>query len=227
MSVSTVLDIVKKLVPNTSDTVPWYGKLGEGITDEKVQALVNAGYGYAIQGGSITTPITGAGAYVSTTPDMDILVPTNKAFIPLVVNVGYESIGTSLLLEVIVLAGLGGTFGTGGTVVTPTNMNTAFGDESGLSARSPVTTAVLMTQRLTDISHDQETLAITKTAGSATVAAFDRNKYVYRAKDEGVYHILQAGNNLQARLNVWGASQGPTLFITVKGLCVPVAWVNA
>ena len=226
MSVETVLKIVRKIVPNITDDIPWYGKLGEGITEEKIQALVNAGYGYVIQGGSLTTPITGAGAYVSTTPDMDILVPTNKAFIPLVVNVGYEIIGTSLLLEVIVLAGVGGTQGAT-TAVTPTNMNTAIGNESGLICRSPSTGAVLPTERLTDISHDQETLAITKTAGSATVAAFDRNKYIYRAKDEGVYHVLQAGNNLQARLNVWGASQGPTLFITVKGLSVPVAWVNA
>ena len=60
-----------------------------------------------------------------------------------------------------------------------------------------------------------------------TVAAFDRNKYVYRARDEGVYHILRAGNNLQARLNIWGASQGPTLFITVKGLSIPVEWASA
>lgn|SRR3990167_3029214 len=224
---NTMLEVLKSLLPPTlGDKVPWYGKLGNGISEDKVQALVNAGYGYSIQGGSRTTPITGAGAYVATTPDMDILVPAEKAFIPLVVSVGYEIVGTSLLLEVIVTAGLGGTQGAT-TVVTPTNLNTGKPDESGLICRSPSTGAVLMTDRLTDLSHDQETLAITKTAGSATVAAFDRNKYVYRARDEGVYHILKAGNNLQARLNVWGASQGPTLFITVKGLCVPVEWTNS
>ena len=226
MSVETVLKIVRKIVPNITDDIPWYGKLGEGITEEKIQALVNAGYGYVIQGGSLTTPITGAGAYVSTTPDMDILVPTNKAFIPLVISVGFEIIGTSLLLEVIAAMGLGGTQGAA-TSVTPLNMDSSKGDESGLICRSPSTGAVLMTQRVQDIFHEQETLAITKTAGSATAAAFDRNKYVYRAKDEGVYHILKAGNNLQARLNVWGAAQGPTLFITVKGLSVPVEWASA
>lgn len=221
-----ILKILRKIVPNHEGDIPWYGRLGEGITDEKVQALINAGYGYQIQGGEITTPITGAGAYIATTPDMDILVPTDKAFIPLVINVGYETIGTSLLLEVISLAGLGGAQG-GATVVLPKNLDTSRSDSSGLICRSPSTGATLMTKNVTDISHDQETLAITKSAGSATVAAFDRNKYVYRAKDEGFYHILKAGLGLQARLNVWGAAQGPTLFITVKALCVPVEWTQA
>lgn len=219
-------EISRRLTPTQEGDVPWYGKLGAGISEDKIQALINAGFGYVIQGGSLTTPITGNGAYVSTTPDMDILVPTDKAFIPLVVNVGYETIGTSLLLEVIVLAGLGGSQGAA-TAVTPVNMDTSRGNTSGLTCRSPSTGAVLPTTNLQDISHDQETLAITKTAGSATVAAFDRNKYIYRAKDEGMYHILKAGFNLQARLNIWAAAQAPTVFITVKGLCVPVEWTNA
>ena len=83
------LDILRRHVPAPDGEVPWYGKLGQGITEDKLQALVNAGYGYAIHGGTRTTPITGAGAYVATTPDMDILVPAEKAFIPLVINVGY------------------------------------------------------------------------------------------------------------------------------------------
>lgn len=217
--------IEQRLTPVLDGERPWYTKLGEGITEGKIQALVNAGYGYNIQGGSLTTPITGAGAYVATTPDMDILVPSDKAFIPLVVTVGYETIGTSLLLEVIIAAGLGGSQGAA-TAVTPVNMNTGYSNTSGLTCRSPSTGAVLMTSGLFDISHDQETLAITKTAGSATVAAFDRNKYVYRAKDEGVYHVLKSAQNLSARLNVWAASQAPTVFIIVKGVCVPVEWTN-
>ncbi len=220
-----LITVLKRLLPSRRDDRPWYGMLGEGVTEEKIQALVNAGFGYVIQGGSITTPITGNGAYVATTPDMDILVPTDKAFIPLVINVGYELVGTSLLLEVIALAGLGGSQGAA-TAVTPTNMDTSKANSSGLICRSPSTGAVLPTQNVTDLFHEQETLAITKTAGSATVAAFDRNKYVYRAKDEGVYHILKGANGLNARLNIWGAAQGPTLFITVKGLCVPEEWTR-
>lgn len=220
------LNVLKRILPSRTDDRPWYGRLGEGVTDTKVQALINAGYGYVLAGGTATTPITGAGAYVSTTPDMDILVPTAKAFIPLVVSVEYETIGTSLLLEVIVQAGLGGTFATGGTAITPVNMDSSRGNESGLSCQSPASSAVLPTTRVTEIFHATETLAITKTAGSATVAAFDRNTYVYRAREEGCYHIIKGAEGLFARMNVWGASQGPTLFILVKGLCVPEEWTR-
>ena len=205
------------------DVEYWHNRVAAGVTDELVAALVRAGYGYVINGGSATTPITGAGAYVSTTPDMDILVPSNKAFIPLVITVGYETIGTSLLLEVIMRAGLGGAQGTT-TVVTPVNMDTGRSNDSGLTCFSPSSSATLMTQNLQDLFHDQQTLAITKTAGSATVSATDPSKFVYRAKDEGVYHILRAGNGLNARLNVWMASNGPTGFIICKGLSLPVEW---
>ena len=133
--------ILKRFVPSFMDNVPWYGRLGEGINESKVQALINAGYGYVLVGGVQSTPITGAGAYVSTTPDMDIKVPDDKALIPLTIRVQYETIGTASPLEPIATVGLGGTFATGGTAITPKNMDTSKGNGSGLLCQSPASSA--------------------------------------------------------------------------------------
>lgn len=229
-----VQTVIKRLVPDLGDNRPWYGKLGAGITEDKVQALINAGYGVIINGGIQSTPITGAGVYVSTTPDMDILVPTDKAFIPLVIDVVYEAVGLTGIQEVFALAGLGGTFATAGTLLVANdsgqgirNMDMSRTDQSGLTVRSPASSAVLPTQRFGEIWRASKQQGITKTAESATVSSFDLAKFTYSAKLEGVYHVLKAGLNLQARLNIWMGGQAPTGFIMVKGLSVPVEWTNA
>lgn len=204
----------------------WQTRLGAGINDELVNALVKAGYGYIIQGGSATTPITGAGVYVNTTPDMDILVPSSKAFIPLYICVKYETVGTNGIQEVIATAGTGGTQGAA-TAVTPVNLNTAFGNESGLTARSPSTGATLMSAKTHDIWTSGVPVGVTKTTASATASVLDdSSRFEYNARSEGVYHILQASDSLNARLNIWMGGQAPTGFIIVKGLVVPVSFVN-
>ncbi len=203
----------------------WQNRLGAGLTQELVQALVQAGYGYQIQAGSASTPIASAGAYVATTPDLDILVPADKAFIPLLVACQYETIGTVAVVEMLVAAGIGGAQGTG-TATTPTNMDTSLGNNSGLTCLGHTSTATLMTVGLTEIWRDGQTVGITKTTGNATGTIADPTRFVYRAKDEGFYHIVRGNASGNARLNVWTCAQAPNTFIIVKGLVVPVAFLG-
>lgn len=222
------LEVLNSLFPILGGGIPWYGKLGEGITDEKVQALINAGYGYVLVGGVQSSPITGAGAYVSTTPDMDIKVPDDKAFIPLSILVQYETIGTASPLECFATMGLGGTFATGGTAIIPKNMDVSRGNGSGLLCQSPASSAVLPTDNLTDIWRNGVPNVSVKT-DSGTVSVKDHPfHFKYNAKDEGFYHILKGqGGTLFARLNVWAAHQAATAFIIVKGLSIPKEFTTA
>lgn len=222
------LEVLKKFIPGLHDNVPWYGRLGEGITDTKVQALINAGYGYLLVGGVQSTPITGAGAYVTTTPDMDILVPDDKVFILLSILVQYETIGTVSPLECFATAGLGGTFATGGTAITPKNMDISKGDSSGLKCQSPASSAVLPTDNLGDIwRHGVPNVSVKTDSGTVSVKDHPF-QFKYSAREEGCYHILKGkGGTLFARLNIWAAHQAATAFIIVKGLSVPKEWASA
>ena len=221
------IEVLKRFIPGLGDNIPWYGRLGEGITEEKVQALINAGYGYIFNGGVQTTPITGAGAYVSTTPDMDLLIPDDKAFIPLSVLVQCETIGTVSPLEVLVSAGLGGTFATGGTKIDPRNMDTSRGDSSGMSCQSPASSAVLPTKNFGEIWRGGVPGVSVKT-DSGTVSVKDHPfQFKYSAKEEGVYHVLKGqGGTLFARMNIWVAHQAMTCFIITKGVCIPKEWAS-
>lgn len=230
MSVETVIEALRSRIPFLNADRPWYTKLGAGVTEEKLQALINAGYGVVINGGVQSTPITGAGVYVSTTPDMDIQVDADKAFIPLVIDVVYEAVGLTGIQEVFATAGLGGTFATGGTALTYgdgiRNLNSGYAAQTGLTVRSPASVAVLPTERFGEIWRASVPQGITKTAQSATVSSNDQAKFTYRAKEEGIYHTLRAGNNLRARMNIWMGGQAPTGFIMVKGVLVPVGWTE-
>ena len=220
------LSILRSILPSLVGAVPWYGKLGEGITEEKIQALINAGYGYVLNGGVQSTPITGAGAYVSTTPDMDIQVAEDRAFILLSILVQAETIGTVSPLEVIALVGTGGTFATGGTAILAKNMDTSKGNSSGLLCQSPASSAVLPTGGAHDIWRAGVPNVSVKT-DSGTVSVKDHPfQFKYSAKEEGVYHILKSGVAGQARLNIWVAHQAMTAFIIVKGVSVPKEWTS-
>jgi len=222
------LTIVRRFLPEALGGIPWYGRLGEGVNEAKIQALINAGFGYLFVGGVQSTPITGAGAYVSTTPDMDILVPDDKAFIPLSILVQYETIGTVSPLECFATAGLGGTFATGGTAITPKNMDISKGNSSGMSCQSPASAAVLPTMNLGDIWRAGVPGVSVKT-DSGTVSVKDHPfQFKYSAREEGIYHILKSqGGTLFARLNIWAAHQAATVFIIVKGVCVPKDWASS
>ena len=221
------LEIGRRFLPEALGGIPWYGRLGEGINESKVQALINAGFGYVLVGGVQSTPITGAGAYVSTTPDMDIKVADDKAFIPLIILVQLETIGTVSPLECFATAGLGGTFATGGTKIDPKNMDTSKSDGSGLLCQSPASSAVLPTVNLTDIwRHGVPNVSVKTDSGTVSVKDHPF-QFKYSAREEGIYHILKGqGGTLFARLNIWAAHQAATAFIIVKGLSVPKGWVS-
>src|SRR3990167_8932860 len=72
---------------------------------------------FTINAGTGTAPITSAGAYVNTTPDVDISNPAGQMCIPIAVNIGVEAYGTTLLFESVCAVGVGG-------VITPTSAET-------------------------------------------------------------------------------------------------------
>ena len=114
------------------------------------------------------------------------------------------------------------------TAVTPVNMDTSKSNSSGLLCQSPASSAVLMTDNLTDIWRDGVPNVSVKT-DSGTVSVKDHPfRYLYSAREEGAYHIVKGqGGTLFARLNVWAAHQAATAFIIVKVLSVPKEWASA
>src|SRR3990167_6397945 len=107
------------------------------------QKMFSEGRVLVVHGGTLSSPITGAGVYASTTPDLDVLIPAGVLAVPLSLVVNYETVGTSGIQECFAIAGVGGTFATGGTAVVPVNGRLDLSNTFGVKAQSPASSAVL------------------------------------------------------------------------------------
>lgn len=218
-----------RLIGATSSTgfVPWKGMLdGTAYTADWLARQSAAGKMFTYHSGTGTAPNTFAGAYVNTTPDLDLSVPAGVLCIPIALTVQFETYGTSLLAEVIAAAGVGGVIApTSATAAAGKNHRLDLGDTSGLTCVTDGTGATYMTSNVVEFFRDGAQFAISKTSASATVSSQDQVKFTWRALETGNWVHMYAPNSI-TRLNIHAASQGGTGFITLT-VIVPDLTANS
>ncbi len=161
--------------------------------------------------GTATTPITfGAGGLDTTEFDLHVAVPSGAVIIPLELMVSFDTVGTALLLEVVMTSGKGSTAGAG-TTITPvsSNPNTGFVSACTVTAASTATSGVYPTSEVDEIFHGGRQLAI----DIATVGQIrEQETWRWFAKDSGILKVVGPS----AQLVVFAAAQAGTGFITLK-----------
>lgn len=173
------------------------------------------GRGFVVNNGTVTTPITfGAGTIATTAPDFDLSVPAGVLVIPVSIQVYMEAYGSSAQFECMAAAGGGGVIGAS-AVLTPVSTRVDATVGTQCSARGPNTSTTYMTKNVNEFWRDGAQFAITKTAGSATAAATDPNKFEWRYTDDMLPPILYDPAAI-TRLNIFAKSQAGTGFMIVK-----------
>ena len=179
--------------------------------------------------GSVTTPITfGAGTIDITEPDFDLSVPADTLVIPVEINVYMEAFGTSAQFECMAAVGRGGVIASTGTaLIAPAGLvnqrlDAPYASKCSAKYAADAASATYMTDNVYEFWRDGAQFAITKTAGSATVAATDPNKFSWRLTDSMVPPIMYSKSGI-CRLNVFAASQAGTGFMTIKYAELPGA----
>ena len=105
-----------------------------GSLDMFVQAWVNAGYGYCLNGGTGSTVITFAGVYDADAPDAFIHVPNGVVIMPTYIEVIFEAVGTESTMEIIALASPSGDSTATGTAAVARNMRMGGGISQTVAA---------------------------------------------------------------------------------------------
>lgn len=85
---------------------PWRLPDGSTVNDFGLwaNAWIWAGYGFVIESGLGTSPITFAGAYDADAPDQFVSVPNRYVLMPLTHQVTFEAVGTESTMEIMALA---------------------------------------------------------------------------------------------------------------------------
>ena len=181
------------------------------------------GYMYKINAGTRSTPITGNGVYVATTPDLNVQIPQGVLCIPVSLVVNYEVVGTSGIQECFALCGNGGTFATSANAITPVNVRSDLGNSSTLLAQAPATGAAQtgMTN-VNEFFRNSPPMGITKTSESATVTSIDPYRFEWSAILSGEWPHIYSPSGF-AQIMVWMGGQAPTGFISLTVVVPPIA----
>lgn len=189
-----------------------------------LQKMAAEGYMYKINAGTRSTPITGNGVYVATTPDLNVRIPSGVLCMPTRLEINYETVGTSGIQECFAMGGNGGTFATSSNAITPVNIRSDLGNSSGLLAQAPATGAAQtgMTN-VNEFFRNSPPMGITKTSQSATVSSIDPYRMVWSALDEGEWPMFYTTSDDFAQIMVWMGGQAPTGFISLTVVIPPLA----
>ena len=188
---------------------------GTPYTAQWLQKLSQDGRMYVANAGTGTAPITGAGAYVNTTPDLDMSVPQGVWVVPIFIAIQFETFGTSLLNEVVAAIGWGGVIApTSATAVTPVSTNPAFSPGSRATIVSDGTGATYMSSNVYEFWRSGAQFSISKTSASATVSSQDQARFEWSALATGIWPNMYNPAGI-SRLNIFPCSPAPTMFITV------------
>lgn len=182
---------------------------GTPFTAEWVLGLCMEGRVFCGQAGLLTTPITWTATAVNdqTKPAMFLSVPSGTTVIPLEISLYMEAYGTSAQFECEALTGTGAV-SAGGSACAITNMRTDAPFTSNCTMTSDITGGTAPTANISAFWRDGEQFAITKSAGSATVAVHDPIKWVWKWTDS-LYVPVIVG---PAQLLVTQGSQAGTGF---------------
>ena len=200
---------------------------GNMFTADWLARMALEGRMYTCNAGTGTAPFTGGGAYVATAPDVDMSVPSGMLIIPVFISVTFETFGTILLHEIVAAYGKGGVIApTSATAVTPVNHRLDLGNDSGVTVVSDGTGATYMTPAASVVEFWREgtELRVNKTVTAnlqATQSGTDPNTFKWSALQTGVWPIMYATDGI-TRLNIFGSSQGPTMFVTITFVKPPL-----
>jgi hypothetical protein len=183
----------------------WATPHGAAVVGSQYDAAVARGLVFSARVGTLTTPLTGAGAVVATTPDLLVDIPSGTSIRPVYLSVQYETVGTTLLLETF--ASISSTLGSksGGNSVTPVSLRNSGGGSSNCTATS-IATATAQTGVVHEFFRDGFQLAEDM---AATEDGWASRKFVWRAGVDGPAPLIK-GN---ASVFVYAAAQNPTVFI--------------
>lgn len=180
---------------------------------------------YTVNAGLVTTPVTWtATATIDITlPVLFGRIPSDKGIIPVSLWLYMEAFGTSAQFECEAKIGTGGSLTSGGTTRTAVCTRSDIEGGSGTlwTEGGNSILAVGSIARINRFWRDGAQFAITKTAGSATVAATDPNKFKWSAKETGEIHV--AGPDSQ--LAIYQGSQAGTGFAGITYVEVPKSWL--
>ncbi len=177
---------------------------------------------FTVHAGTGTAPITSAGAYVNTTPDLDMSVPAGVCCIPIALQVQFETFGTILLTEVVASIGVGGVLTpTAAEATVITNHRLDLGNTSGVTAVSTGTGATYMTSNVLEFFRDGHQADVTASAIATGDQASNLAKFKWSALETGNWPIMYNTSNI-TRLNVFMASQAGTGFITLTFVIPPI-----
>ena len=183
-----------------------------------LEALALEGRVFLANSGTVTTPITfGAGALVTTAPDLTQTVPVGTTVLPIEIRIYMEAYGTDAIFECLAATGTGGVVGSGGSAITPVSLRSDAPISNTTTIRGSDTSATYMTTNVAELFHEGARFAITKTASSATVSAFDQNLFVWRRSSLWGGPVLYGA----AQLMVFAKSQAGAGFITYTYAQIP------
>src|SRR3990167_87374 len=193
---------VKGLKDGTLFTADW---LARQALEGRV-VIINAGTG--------TAPITSAGAYVNTTPDVDIRVPAGVLAIPFNIQIGIEAYGTTALFESVAAIGSGGTYTpTSLDTFTAQNARTDIADQTfGITAGGSGTGAVYMDDAVEFMRHQHNKMVTIGTADDDS--SIGPSQYNWSATQTGIWPIMYNTSPF-TRLNVFMSCQATTGFVII------------
>ncbi len=201
----------RSMVDGTIFTADWLGRM----------AL--EGRMYTCHSGTGTAPNTFAGAYVNTTPDLDMSVPAGVMAIPIALAVQFEAFGTILLTEVVAACGVGGIIApTSATAVTPINHRLDLPNSSGVTVVSDGTGATYMTSNVLEFFRDGHQGDVTVSAVATGDQASNLAKFKWSALETGNWPIMYNPASI-TRLNICACSQAGTGFITLTFVVPPLS----
>lgn len=172
---------------------------------------------------SVTTPTTfEATSTIDVTKSLFMaVVPSGYAIMPMNIEVYYEAFGTSAQMELQALIGTGGSRTSGMTAITPVRTRSDIGGGGNITCwmGGNSTVTVGPTTRINYFWRTGQQFTITKTAGSATVAATDPFRFTWSALADSSFNI--AGPDSQLVINQ--GSQAGTGFVKVQYIEIPAS----
>lgn len=163
---------------------------------------------FVANGGTGTAPITFAGAYDADGPDFVVDVPDGTTIIPLAINIHYQTVGTTLLLEALasVASNLGAV--TAGTSVTPRNIRTGNSSTSGCTVNAAVDASGCTVQTN---PYEFVRQGFQLAEDMAATEDWQERTWNWSAKQTGIYPVIDG----EGSLFIHAAAQAGTGMITV------------
>lgn len=181
---------------------------GSAFAAEHGLLLATNGDIFVANGGTGSSPATFAGAYDANGPDFVIEVPDGTTIVPLAINITFQTVGTTLLCEVIASVSTTAGAVTAATSVTPRNLRTGNSSGSGCTVNVAIDAAGSATQ-----SNPYEFIrqGFQLVEDMAATEDWQERTWNWSAKESGVYPVLDGVSSLF----IHAAAQAGVGFISV------------